>query len=382
MLRSRTLHQLLSCMLLLLVSLSSSGESRPHEAHKGTPDADRTHSQRVLLLEAVKTGILGSLGMDREPRPTRKASEEELRRMYQLYREKVREMRGNSSQPMKETWQSTVSTVLFPATVESIKVFRRREHPHSGQRMQWYRAVFHKNPNIQTELTLTRAELKISRQILDKPTSVLPGTRREIKVKVKRRTPMNSAAWTHINSPIRANVSSTQDLMLDISPEVERWLKSDFGEALVVVVGIAVGVKDALKANPTLSLELGLRQPKPALKTRLPRSNKEDVCDEQGWCCRKSVTVSFKDIGWTDWVVAPAEYTMHFCDGTCPHNYKPASMHTQVKSRLQEINKGGSPRPCCVPAAYEPMVLMHYDSRGKLKLTPFDDLIVTKCHCA
>ncbi|XP_054452542.1 growth/differentiation factor 15 [Anoplopoma fimbria] len=382
MLRSRTLHQPISCVLLLLVSISSSAESRPHVAHEATPDVDRTHSQRVLLLEAVKTGILGSLGIDREPSPTRKASEEELRRMYQLYREKVSEMRGNSSQLMKETWQSTMSTVLFPATVESIKVVRRGEHPHPhpGQRMQWYRAVFHKKTNIQTELTLARAELRISRQILDKPSSVQLGARREIKVKVSRMTQMNSAAWTHIKT--RANVSSTGDLMLDISREVERWFRTDVGEALVVVVGIAIDVKDAPMANPTISLELGLTQPKPARKTRLPRSNKEDICSEQGWCCRKSVTVSFKDIGWTDWVVAPAEYTMHFCDGTCPHNYKPASMHTQVKSRLHQITKGGSPNPCCVPAAYEPMVLMHYDSGGKLKLTPFDDLIVSKCHCA
>ncbi|KAL6104354.1 gdf15 [Pungitius sinensis] len=378
MFSSRTLLQLVSCSLLLLASLSGSGESRPQVAHEGTPDEGRTHGLRALLLEAVKTGILGSLGMDREPRPTRKASDEELKRMYQLYGEKVREVRGNSSQPMKETRQSTMSTVLFPATVERIKGVRRGEHPHSrsGPRMQWYRALFHKTPNIHTELTLTRAELKISRQILDKPISAQPETGGRTQVRV------NGSAWRYIHSPMRANGSSTHDVMLDIRPEVERWLGADVGEALVVVVGIAVAVKDALKASPTLSLELGLTQPKPGRKTRLPRSNKEDVCNEEGWCCRKSVTVSFKDIGWTDWVVAPAEYTMHFCDGTCPHNYKPASMHTQVKSRLHQISKGGSPRPCCVPAAYEPMVLMHYDSRGKLKLTPFDDLIVSKCHCA
>ncbi|XP_059201196.1 inhibin beta C chain [Centropristis striata] len=379
MLRSRTLHRLIPCTLLLLVSLSSSGESRPHEARQGTPDVDRTDSQRVLLLEAVKTGILSSLGMDEAPRPTKRASEEELRGMYQLYREKLREMRRNSSQPMTETWQSTMSTVLIPVTVNPIKVVRKGEHIHlhSGQRMQWYRAVFHKNLNIQTELTLARAELKISRQILDKPTSVQPEVRREMKVRINQRKPMNSGAWTHRNSEVGANVSSSQDVMLDVSPEVERWTRTDGGEALVVDVRVVVGEK------PTISLELGLTQnKKPAGKTRLPRSNKEDDCDERGWCCRKSVTVSFKDIGWTDWVVAPAEYMMHFCDGTCPHNYKPASMHTQVKSRLHQISKGGLPRPCCVPAAYEPMVLMHYDSRGKLKLTPFDDLIVTKCHCA
>ncbi|XP_042285592.1 growth/differentiation factor 3 [Thunnus maccoyii] len=382
MLRSHTLRRLISCVLLLLVSLSSSGESRPHVAHEGAPDVDGTDSQRVLLLEAVKTGILGSLGMDREPRPARKASEQELRKMHRLYREKLREMRTNSSQPMRETWQPTMPTVLFPATVVPVKVLRRAEHPQTDQRMQWYRAVFHKNPNIQTELTLARAELKISKQNLNKPTSVQPDVNQEINVKVSGMNPVNSAAWTHVDSVIHANVSSTQDVMLDISPEVEKWMRADGDQSLVVDVGMVVGERDALKVNPTISLELGLMQPKPARRRRQPRSNKEDNCDERGWCCRKSVTVSFKDIGWTDWVVAPAEYTMHYCDGTCPHNYKPASMHTQVKSRMHQITKGGTPRPCCVPATYEPMVIMHYDSRDNLKLTPFDDLIVSKCHCA
>ncbi|KAM8850323.1 inhibin beta E chain [Spinachia spinachia] len=372
MFRSRTLLQLISCSLLLLGSLCGCGESRPQEAHQGAPGEGRAHGHRVLLLEAVKTGILGSLGMDREPRPTREASAEELRRMYRLYEEKVREMRGNSSQLMKDTRQSTMSTVLFPETVERLKRVQKGKppHPRSGPRTHWHTAVFHRTSDIHTELTVTRAELKISWRILGKPTSVQPETRGEIQVRVNGRT------WRSLHSPTRTNVSRTQDLMLDIRPEVEKWFRAEAGEPLVVVVGTAA-VKD-----PTLSLELGLTQPKPARKARLPRSNKEDVCSEQGWCCRKSVTVSFKDIGWTDWVVAPADYTMHFCDGTCPHNYKPASMHTQVKSRLHQITKGGSPRPCCVPAAYEPMVLMHYDSWGKLKLTPFDDLIVSKCHCA
>ncbi|XP_035026955.2 inhibin beta C chain [Hippoglossus stenolepis] len=377
MLRPCALHRLSCTLLLLLLSLSSPGESRPHVARKGAPDMDRTDSQRALLLEAVKTGILSSLGMDREPRATQKASGPELREMFQLYREKLREMRGNSSRPMSETWQSTVSTVLFPATVDPVKVPWRREHPQSVRHMQWFRAVFHKPPHIQTGVTLARAELKISRQILNKPTSVKPEARQEFKVRVNGMKPMNSAAWSHTD---HVNVSTCQDVLLDLSPEVEKWVISDGGQVLVVDVGMVVVGRDALKTNPTISLELGLVQPKPAQRTR--RSNKEDDCDERGWCCRKSVIVSFKDIGWTDWVVAPAEYTMHFCDGACPHNYKPASMHTQVKSRLHQITKGEMPHPCCVPAAYEPMVLMHYDSRGKLKLTPFNDFIVSKCHCA
>lgn len=264
--------------------------------------------------------------------------------------------------------------------VEQVKVLRR-EHPHSDQHMQWYRAIFHKIPNIQTEETFSRAELMMSWHMSNKHTSVQPEVRQEAKVKVNGRRSTNAAAWTHTDTQAHSNVSASRDATLDISPEVERWMRTDGGQALIVDVGMVVANRDDHKAKPTISLKLDLVQPRSPERTR--RSTKEeDDCDERGWCCRKSLTVSFKDIGWTDWVVAPAEYTMYFCDGTCPHNYKPASMHTQVKSRLQQINKSGSPRPCCVPAAYEPMVLMHYDSRGRLKLTPFDDLIVTKCHCA
>ncbi|XP_008284584.1 growth/differentiation factor 15 [Stegastes partitus] len=359
-----------SCMLLLLVS--TSGEGRPHVAQEGTPRANGVDSRRVLLLEAVKSGILSSLGLDREPRPTRKASELELAKMYQLYREKLREMRGNSSQPAEEAWTSSVSTVLFP--VKPLKVLWRRKHSRSGHHMRWYRALFQKNPNIRTELSLARAELRISRQVVDQ----LAPAQSEVKVKVNRRKP---TVRIYTYSVVHTNTSSTEDVVLDVSPEVEAWMKAD-GRPLVVDVGMVLANRDALDINPTISLELGLTQAKPAERSRPRRSNKEDECDERGWCCRKSISVSFKDIGWTDWVVAPAEYTMHFCDGACPHNYKPASMHAQVKSRLHQISGGATPRPCCVPAAYEPMVLMHYDSRGKLKLTPFDDLIVSKCHCA
>uniref|UniRef100_A0A3Q0SN96 TGF-beta family profile domain-containing protein n=1 Tax=Amphilophus citrinellus TaxID=61819 RepID=A0A3Q0SN96_AMPCI len=364
---SHTILPLVTCTLLLLVS--TSGEGQPREAHEDTPDADRTDSQTVLLLEAVKTGILSSLGMDTEPRLTQKASKKELREMYQLYRKKIRAIRGNSSQPMGGNSQSTMSTVLFPGTDENL--VRQGFSPS----VRWYRAVFQKNSNIQTELTVARAELKISRHILGKLTSVKPEVREEIKVKVSGVKSVVSAAWT---DPVRqTNISNTQDVTLDISSEVEEWIGTD-GQPLVVDVGMAN--RQALTL--TISLELGLVQTKPAQRTRRRRSNKEDDCDERGWCCRKSVTVSFKDIGWTEWVVAPAEYTMHFCDGTCPHNYKPASMHTQVKSRLHQITKGRTPNPCCVPAAYEPMVLMHYDSREKLRLTTFTDLIVSKCYCA
>lgn len=257
--------------------------------------------------------------------------------------------------------------------MELLKELQRGSGKQQGQPTLWYRAIFHKTSDIQMQLMLTRAELKISRQLLDGPTM-----RRRVKVRINGRKVTNASTWLS-----REQTRSSERISLDIRPEVEAWIKGSDSDSLIVDVGLP-GRRERLlpAANPDISLSLESVKPSPAGKARQPRSVKEDVCNEEGWCCRRSVTVSFKDIGWTDWVVAPAQYTMHYCDGSCPHNYKPASMHTQVKSHMHRISKGALPGPCCVPAAYEPMVLMHYDSRGRLTMTPFDDLIVSKCHCA
>ncbi|MED6249141.1 hypothetical protein ATANTOWER_009933 [Ataeniobius toweri] len=374
MLRSHTPTLLIAYTLLVLLA-STSGGRQPDTAQQGLLETGKIDDRRVQILEAVKKGILGSLGLDREPRPAMKASQRELRKMFKFYREKLSEMSKNSSQSMRETWQSNISTVLFP--VEPLQVLRRGDQ----RRILWYQAVFQKNQEIHPELTLAQAQLRVSGPFLGSLTSVKGKAGRYIKIKINGMKPVNSAAWSYTDSGAKNSIFMTQDVTLDISPEARRWRWTD-DQTLIVDVGVVPLNGKASHLKPAITLEQGLKNSLPARAIRLRRSNKEDNCDEQGWCCRKSVTVSFKDIGWTDWVVAPSEYTMHFCDGTCPHNYKPASMHTQVKSRLHQITKGGTPRPCCVPAAYEPMVLMHYDSRGKLKLTPYNDLIVTKCHCA
>lgn len=95
MLSSRTAYQLAPCLLLVLLAW-------PGEGHPNTPAMD---TQRKELLEAVKAGILSSLGMEQEPRPAQKASEEELRRAYQSYWETLRAMGGNSSQALAEAEQ-------------------------------------------------------------------------------------------------------------------------------------------------------------------------------------------------------------------------------------------------------------------------------------
>ncbi|KAJ7308368.1 hypothetical protein JRQ81_008908 [Phrynocephalus forsythii] len=116
-------------------------------------------------------------------------------------------------------------------------------------------------------------------------------------------------------------------------------------------------------------------------RSRQVEEEEEDCAKGGGRCCLRSLRVSFEAIGWSDWVVAPRSYAMNFCQGSCPHNYKPASLHAQIKARLHSLS-GETPAPCCVPAAYEPMVLMHYGTDGRVVTQLFEDMIVTRCHCA
>ncbi|KAB1259604.1 Growth/differentiation factor 15 [Camelus dromedarius] len=95
----------------------------------------------------------------------------------------------------------------------------------------------------------------------------------------------------------------------------------------------------------------------------------------------QSLRASVEDLGWADWVVAPRELDVRMCIGACPSHFRSANTHAQMQARLHGLNPDAAPAPCCVPASYEPVVLMHRDSEGSVSLTPFDDLVAKDCHC-
>lgn len=121
MLTSHT-SALLASYTLLLLLVPTSGVLQPDAARQGLLETSNVDDRGALILEAVKKGILGSLGLDKEPKPAIKASQRELRKMFKLYREKISEMRRNSSQSVRETWQSNTSTVLFPGIHKTLQI--------------------------------------------------------------------------------------------------------------------------------------------------------------------------------------------------------------------------------------------------------------------
>lgn len=140
----------------------------------------------------------------------------------------------------------------------------------------------------------------------------------------------------------------------------------------------------SLAASPSAQLRLELHwRPSARRGRRSVHVRATDGCPlGEGRCCRlQSLRVSLQDLGWSDWVMAPRELDVRVCSGACPSQFRSANRHAQMVARLHRLKPELAPAPCCVPSSYEPVVLLHRDSEGRVSLTPYDDLVASDCHC-
>ncbi|XP_049731801.1 growth/differentiation factor 15 [Loxodonta africana] len=140
-----------------------------------------------------------------------------------------------------------------------------------------------------------------------------------------------------------------------------------------------------LTAKPSSRARLEVHlQPRASRGRRDTHARTAEACAAgKAHCCGvQSRRVTLEELGWADWVLAPRELDVRVCVGACPPRFRPASAHARIKARLHDRNPGSAPEPCCVPASFEPLALLHQDSEGRVTLTSYDDILVKDCHCA
>ncbi|XP_029470365.1 growth/differentiation factor 15 [Rhinatrema bivittatum] len=364
-------------LLLLLLLLLSGAELRP-----------LGESERGMQLEAVKKGILHRLGLRSPPVIHRRPGQEEIRAMHQLYERTLSDLGRNMSKGEQSPAELQRRLhLLAPKMGLGTRLVRKGgsldTHNHG------LKLVFSRTRSLHQKLSVLRAELRLYKSILG--TQSQNATRLNFTappvVNIYKAVDSSLASGDLQHQLLDSKLLDTETLTLNVESAIQQWIASSERSLLLeLVFDLETPPSDPRAwegVNPPI-LEVETQDGHGGSRARKTRTlpTEEDCKESDSKCCRKSLRVSFDEIGWSDWVMAPDSYTMHFCDGSCPHNYKPASMHAQIKARMHNLSNGATPAPCCVPARYEPLVLMHLNSEGKLTLTPFEDMIVQKCHCA
>ncbi|XP_021097041.1 growth/differentiation factor 9 isoform X2 [Heterocephalus glaber] len=94
--------------------------------------------------------------------------------------------------------------------------------------------------------------------------------------------------------------------------------------------------------------------------------------------------LSFRQLRWDHWIVAPQRYNPRFCKGGCPravrHRYG-SPLHTVVQNIIYEKLDASVPRPSCVPAAYNPLSVLTIEPDASIAYKEYENMIATRCTC-
>ncbi|KAE8614571.1 hypothetical protein XENTR_v10008222 [Xenopus tropicalis] len=94
--------------------------------------------------------------------------------------------------------------------------------------------------------------------------------------------------------------------------------------------------------------------------------------------------LSFSQLNWDKWILAPHRYSPDYCKGVCPrivgHRYG-SPVHTIVQNIIYEKVDSSIPRPSCVPSEYRPMSVLTIEPDNSIAYKEYQDMIATKCTC-
>ncbi|XP_019513560.1 PREDICTED: bone morphogenetic protein 8B [Hipposideros armiger] len=134
-----------------------------------------------------------------------------------------------------------------------------------------------------------------------------------------------------------------------------------------------------------------LRKRLPKKTNELPQLNKlpgifDDTHGSHGRqvCRRHELYVSFQDLGWLDWVIAPQGYSAYYCEGECSFpldSCMNATNHAILQSLVHLMKPDAVPKACCAPTKLSATSVLYYDSSNNVILRKHRNMVVKACGC-
>ncbi|XP_077000203.1 bone morphogenetic protein 6 [Tamandua tetradactyla] len=117
---------------------------------------------------------------------------------------------------------------------------------------------------------------------------------------------------------------------------------------------------------------------------RVSRASDYNSSELKAVCKKHELYVSFQDLGWQDWIIAPKGYAADYCDGECsfPLNaHMNATNHAIVQTLVHLMKPEYVPKPCCTPTKLNAISVLYFDDNSNVILKKYRNMAVRACGC-
>ncbi|KRZ05544.1 Inhibin beta A chain [Trichinella zimbabwensis] len=111
------------------------------------------------------------------------------------------------------------------------------------------------------------------------------------------------------------------------------------------------------------------------------------IYDDLMPCCRRRFRISFDELGWGDWVLAPKQFDSYYCIGRCTHfggfsteNGDGFAFYSELMNLYRSTEKNYM-KPCCSPIKFAPLTIAIWQGPNEQATQTLDNVVVTKCGC-
>ncbi|XP_052606661.1 bone morphogenetic protein 15 [Peromyscus californicus insignis] len=121
-----------------------------------------------------------------------------------------------------------------------------------------------------------------------------------------------------------------------------------------------------------------------SIASDVPCRSQEHDGSVKNQCSLHSYKVSFRQLGWDHWIIAPRLYTPNYCKGICsrvlPYGLNSPN-HAIIQSLVNELVNHSVPQPSCVPYNFLPMSILLVEANGSILYKEYEGMIAQSCTC-
>lgn len=179
-----------------------------------------------------------------------------------------------------------------------------------------------------------------------------------------------------------------KSLIFNLTEVAKDWRTPNKNLGLILEISTPSSLDGKLCSNINSFLDTSLLvvslAPQQCKNTRQKRSSYFTPNFAHRVCKPRRLFLSFSDIGWESWIIAPKGYMANYCLGECPFPLTEelnSTNHAILQTMIHSLDPNTIPQPCCVPVRLSPISILYYDHNANVVLRHYQDMVVDECGC-